>query len=152
MDPAKERVDLDTLRAVVMHRLHVMARYARTVTIPVLKQELPKVDVRYRSVVKRARRALVREGGLIDQRARENLHRALVESEKIRVVYEFRQQLQQVWERTAAGQEQMIGALQEWCSRAEASGIQVLQDFARSLRSYSMRPVRALDHGSGLTA
>jgi stearoyl-CoA desaturase (delta-9 desaturase) len=152
LDPAKENVDLDTLRAVIMHRLHIMARYARTVTLPVLKQELPNVDARYRSMLKRARGALVREGGLIDQRARENLQRALGESDRLRVVYEYREQLQQIWERTAAGQEQMMSALQEWCSRAEASGIQVLQEFARNLRCYSMRPVRTLHGGDGLTA
>lgn len=139
IDQEKQRVDVDTLRAVLFHRLHVMARYARLVTMPVLRQELERADESCRSVLKRARAALVREPSLVGDTERARLQSALSASEALSVVYDFRQRLQAVWSRTAAEKEQMLGALQEWCSQAEASGIKVLQDFARTLRGYSLK-------------
>ena len=139
IDRDKQWVDLDTLRAVLFHRLHVMARYARLVTMPVLRQELERADESCRSVLKRARAALVREPSLVGDKERARLQSALSASEALSVVYDFRQSLQAIWSRTAAEKEQMLGALQEWCSQAEASGIKVLQDFARTLRGYSLK-------------
>ncbi len=139
IDREKQWVDLDTLRAVLFHRLHVMARYARLVTMPVLRQELERADESCRSVLKRARAALVREPSLVGDKDRARLQSALSASEALSVVYDFRQRLQAVWSRTASEKEQMLAALQEWCSQAEASGIKALQDFARSLRGYSLK-------------
>lgn len=138
LDPAKDRVDGETVRAVVMNRLYVMARYARTVTLPVLREELRRADTSCRKILKRARRGLVREPVLIDAGSREDLRQALGISDRLRVVYEYREQLQDLWKRTANGPEQMLQSLQEWCASAERSGIQVLQDFALSLRRYSL--------------
>jgi stearoyl-CoA desaturase (delta-9 desaturase) len=36
-----------------------------------------------------------------------------------------------------ATQEQLVGRLQDWCQRAEASGIVPLAEFSRRLRSYA---------------
>ena len=137
--PDKEFVDLDTVRAVVLNRLYVMARYARTVTKPVLKSELARMDSSYRKLLKRARAGLVKDGSQVGEVDRRHLNEALDCSDALRVVYEYRQRLQEIWTRTAAGQEQALRALQDWCSQAEASGIQALQEFARTLRGFSGR-------------
>ena len=54
--PSKERIDMDTLRAVFASRLHVMSSYAREVLLPVLRQELRCRDVACRSRLRAARR------------------------------------------------------------------------------------------------
>ncbi|MGR6036166.1 MAG: DesA/ISL3 alpha bundle tail domain-containing protein, partial [Candidatus Nitrosoglobus sp.] len=54
-------------------------------------------------------------------------------------VYRFRQQLQEIWSRAWSSQEAILQALQEWCRQAEQSGIKALEDFALSLRSYSLQ-------------
>ncbi len=142
----KDAIDVDTVRAVLINRMYVMARYARTVTIPVLKSELRRVDASYRRLLKSARAGLVRDGSQVGEAEQKNLAEALVCSASLRVVYEYRQRLQQIWTRATAGQENAMRALQEWCSQAEASGVQALQDFARSLRNYSLKP------GGGVSA
>jgi stearoyl-CoA desaturase (delta-9 desaturase) len=143
LDPSKQLVDLETVRAVVRNRLYVMARYARMVIRPVLRQELRRADASCREILKRARRALVREPVLVDENGREDLRQALGASDALRAVYEAREQLQDLWRRTTSGPEQMLKALQEWCTQAEASGIEVLQDFARSLRNFRPAPTPA---------
>ena len=36
--------------------------------------------------------------------------------------------------------QQALRALQEWCAQAEASGVKALEEFARTLRGYSVKP------------
>ena len=46
-------------------------------------------------------------------------------------------ELMTLWERSAATKEQLVGRLQDWCQRAEASGIRPLVEFSRRLRCYA---------------
>ena len=135
--PNKQVIDLDTLRAVVLNRLYVMADFGREVVAPVLRDELRKADDSRRHLLKQARALLIREETRLDDRDRAQLRNALDISQTLRTVYEFRLGLQNIWSRTTANHEKLLAALQEWCARAEASGIQALQEFARLLRGYS---------------
>ncbi|HEY9150419.1 MAG TPA: fatty acid desaturase [Gammaproteobacteria bacterium] len=136
---SKEQVDLDTVRAVVLGRLQVMADYARRVVWPVLRQE-GRARLAGRFGLRQARRLLVRDPGLLDARARGRLEQLLACCHSLRTVYQFRQQLQAVWGRQVASHEQLRIALQDWCARAEATGIQALEEFARRLRGYGLQP------------
>lgn len=139
--PNKQSVDLDTLRAVVLNRLHIMAEFAHEVILPVLKEESRKADTSRRYVLLRVQAPLIREETLLGEDERHQLNNALNISQTLRTVYEFRLGLQNIWNRTTASHEKLLAALQEWCALAEASGIQALQDFARALPSYSLRPI-----------
>ena len=135
----KQVVDLDTLKAVVINRLHVTAEFARQVVMPVLREELRKADASRRQFLKRARAALVRDDARLDAQQRDRLQRALSSSQRLQTVYEYRLKLQAIWNKTTASHEKLVAALQEWCAQAEASGIKTLQDFAHSLRSYTIK-------------
>ena len=137
----KRTVDLDTVRAVVLNPLHVMAHYARAVILPVLREEFRSVDASRRSLIRQARWLLVRETSLMDDSAAQRLQRLLDMNERLKLVYQFRQQLQVVWSKRAESQEQLRQSLHDWCQRAEATGVQALEDFARRLRSYSVQAV-----------
>jgi stearoyl-CoA desaturase (delta-9 desaturase) len=41
-----------------------------------------------------------------------------------------------VWERSNASREHLLKALQDWCERAENSGVRQLQELSLRLRSY----------------
>ena len=139
--PGKQAIDLDTLRAVVLNRFYIMAEFARTVIIPVLRMELRRMDKSYRQFLKRHRKLLLREETQMSEYERHYLQDLLKASQSLRIVHEYRQQLQALWGRTTASHEKLLAALQDWCTQAEASGIQALQEFARSLRSYTLQPV-----------
>jgi len=138
--PDKQAIDLDTLRALILNRLYVMADFSREVLTPVLREELRKADDSRRRMFKQAKALLIREETRLDDRDRDHLYSVLDLSQTLRTVYEFRLNLQNIWNRTTANHEKLLASLQEWCAQAEASGIQVLQEFARSLRSYSLHP------------
>jgi len=50
----------------------------------------------------------------------------------------MRQELTALWARSTASSEQLLKQLQDWCARAEASGIKQLQDFSMRLKSYAI--------------
>jgi stearoyl-CoA desaturase (delta-9 desaturase) len=49
----------------------------------------------------------------------------------------MRRELAALWERSLATREQLVSRLQDWCRRADASGIAPLAEFSRRLRSYA---------------
>jgi len=137
--PGKQAIDLDTLRAVVLNRFYIMAEFARTVMIPVARLELQRMDKSYRQFLKKHRKLLLREETQMNEREKHCLQDVLKASQSLRMVHEYRQQLQALWSRTTASHDKLLIALQDWCNQAEASGIQALQEFARSLRSYTLQ-------------
>jgi stearoyl-CoA desaturase (delta-9 desaturase) len=139
--PNKRHVDKDTVTAIIVNRLHIMAGYAREVILPTLSEEWQKADDSCKRLLKHARRVLVREESLVDDKGRERLDDVLKLSERLRTVYEFRQRLQAIWGRSATSHEALLKNLLNWCSQAEASGIKVLQEFSLKLRSCSLQPV-----------
>jgi stearoyl-CoA desaturase (delta-9 desaturase) len=55
----------------------------------------------------------------------------------LRKLHDMRVELASIWERSSASREQLLVQLQDWCKRAEESGIRALQDFSTRLRSYA---------------
>jgi len=140
--PEKKTVDLDTVRAVVTHRFQILSKYGKNVIQPILKKEFIGAE-RKRAIMRRLRSLLSKDQKLMDDNAKQNLQAALNRSEQLSVVYSFQQKLQEIWRRSAATQEQVVKALQEWCHQAEQTGIHVLQEFAQHLRSYTMQAKHA---------
>jgi stearoyl-CoA desaturase (delta-9 desaturase) len=56
----------------------------------------------------------------------------------LQTVYDFREQLRTLWSGANVSNDRLLQQLKDWCTEAEASGIQVLEDFAPRLRSYRL--------------
>lgn len=134
-------VDLETVRAVVTGRMHVMAAYAREVVSRVHRDELKRAGAHSRTLLKPIRRWLNREA-LLDEATRVRLAQALSHSAPLTLVHQYKQRLQALWQERAATQEALVAALTEWCRQAEETGIAALADFATSLRRYTLQPAR----------
>ncbi|MGD9842576.1 MAG: fatty acid desaturase [Steroidobacteraceae bacterium] len=129
-----KHVDLETVRAVIVNRMHVVRNYTRTVMLPVFGHELATAGNKLSTSV---RSLLVRESSLLDEQAKSRLSQALSHSKALHTVHEFRARLQLLWNSNMSN-ESLLKHLKEWITQAEASGIKSLQDFAATLRSYSM--------------
>jgi len=139
MIPARQSVDLETVRAIVVARMHVMRDYTRMVTVPTLRAEFAALRTRIPERAGRMRLLLVRETTLLDVAARRRLNEMLENSQALATVHEFRERLKAIWSGSATSNEGLIVQFREWCAQAEASGVRSLQDFAASLRGYSLR-------------
>lgn len=135
----KHVIDIDTLTAVVRNRFHVMTLYGRRVILPVLREELHRADDSFHALLRRARRLMLREDVKLDEQANHTLRAAFERSQALETVYQFKQQLKTLWDRSTLNQERLLHSLQEWCTRAEQTGIHTLQEFARTLRGYSLQ-------------
>lgn len=134
-------VDLETVRAVIVNRMHVLRDYSKKVTLPEWKLAKEKVDPAWTRLTTKAKRLLVREPKLLDDAAKQRLSDVLENSQTLKTVHEFRERLREIWESSQISNERLLAQLKEWCAQAEASGIRSLQEFSQRLRTYSMAPV-----------
>jgi stearoyl-CoA desaturase (delta-9 desaturase) len=134
--PAPRQVDIETLKAVLVNRMHVLRDYSSKVTLPVFRREA-QVDATARDA---SPRLLIRRPQLLDDLARARLTSLLANNQALRTVHEFRLQLVAVWEQANVSNEALVRQLREWCARAEASGIEALQEFSARLRGYLPTP------------
>jgi stearoyl-CoA desaturase (delta-9 desaturase) len=137
LDTAKTHCDLATVQAVITHRYEVLAKYAKSLgetcaeEIRSLKARAVRVDV---AAIKRM---LHSDGAAMPAHVRASVHDALGKSKVLATVYTMRQDLAALWQRSNLSKEQLVRQLEDWCLRAEASGIEALQQFSRRLRRYA---------------
>ena len=133
----KKHCDLATVQAVVTHRYEIIANYAKTLR-GTCAAELHALRARAVSVDRATlKRWLHLDAGTLPTTERARLDEVLSKSSVLHTVYTMRQELAAVWQRSSASKEQLISHLEDWCRRAEASGIAALQDFSRQLRCYA---------------
>jgi stearoyl-CoA desaturase (delta-9 desaturase) len=70
-----------------------------------------------------------------DERAKLSL--VLSKTTTLDKVYTMREELMSVWQRSTSTKDELVKQLEDWCRRAEESGIEVLQNFSRRLRCYA---------------
>ena len=134
----KTTLDIDTAWAVLNDRFRVMSKYAEDVVAPLVEQEYRRADVATRNLFKKAKKTLCREDSLVDAAGKSRIAELTGYSPDLKVIYEFRLQLQEVWAKRGASADELLGALKQWCADAEASGIQALSEFVEELKSYSI--------------
>jgi stearoyl-CoA desaturase (delta-9 desaturase) len=140
----RAHVDLENLHAVIAHRYDVMAKYAKSFKaayrdeVARLKSRViegkPAVDL---ARVKVARRWLHKDVNKLSPVHRGKVEHALAHSPMLAKVHEMQTELTAIWDRSSASSEQLLVQLQDWCKRAEESGVRALQEFSLRLRSYA---------------
>ncbi len=135
----KLEADFDTLQSVIANRYDVMAKYAKSVK-SAWKEELEhlkdKAQLESR-FLKSSRKLLQREPGKLEAPQQQQLTELFQHSKALETMHQMRVELGVIWERSHFTREQLLHKLQDWCTRAEASGIKSLQDFSLRLRSYA---------------
>ena len=138
----KLHVDLDTVKAVVGNRFQIMANYYKAVVVPMLQQVKREhvVSEEDKKLVQRANVLLKRDQCLLSPKSTSHLQELLARYEQLRVVYDYRESLQYVWQKTASSQKELVDSLQAWCRQAEESGLDSLRQFAQQLKTYAPLP------------
>jgi stearoyl-CoA desaturase (delta-9 desaturase) len=128
--------ELDELRAIIVHRMHVLRHYTYNVTLPVLRREIESLGENANSLLRATRRHLSRHPEMLDESSRRRLDELVQRHPHFRTVLEFRSELKQLWEGAHTSNERLLAEFREWCTRAEQSGIQGLQEFVAYLKSF----------------
>ena len=142
LDRAKTAPDINTLQAVIANRYVVAKRYARSVKaacaaeLVLLRQRGPHLSD-LPSVGRLKRWLSADNPEHLPEHDRVTLAKALENSKALQTIYAMRQDLSLLWERSTETSEQLLARLQDWCRRAETSGIAPLAQFSFQLRRYA---------------
>ena len=136
---AKTSCDQETLQAIVLSRYEVLTKYARSLK-HTCAEEIARLRAAHAVRVDRksVRRLLDSDARKLSEFDRERVKEMLSNSKKLETVYSMREELTALWQRSSATKEQLVHELEDWCRRAEASGIDALQEFSRRLRRYQL--------------
>ena len=135
----KTVADLDTLQSVITNRYDVMAKYAKSVK-HAFHEELEHLKDKAqleKRFLKSSRKLLQREPAKLDVVHKQQLVELFKHSKALETMHQMRVELGAIWERSHSTRDQLLHQLQDWCARAEASGIKSLQEFSLRLRSYA---------------
>ena len=138
-DREKLVADIETLQSVISNRYDVMAKYAKSLKLAWHDEvdHLKEKSKLESSFLKSSKKLLQREPAKLAAPQKEQLTQLFAHSKALQTMHEMRVELSAIWERSHATSDQLLHQLQDWCVRAEASGINALRDFSRSLRSYA---------------
>ena len=140
---APESVDVlgqDQLQGIIAHRYEVLARYSGVVKAAVA-HELKALKLRHRRgerlLLRRCRKWLVRDDAQLAPREQAQVDRALSLAPALSTLVQMRRELTALWESSSASSEQLLADLRAWRARAQASGIDGLEQFALRLGRYA---------------
>jgi stearoyl-CoA desaturase (delta-9 desaturase) len=138
-DREKLVADIETLQSVVANRYDVMAKYAKSLK-RAWRDEMEhlqgngQLENRF---LRSSKKLLRRDPAKLEAPQRQQLSQLFAHSKALQTMHEMRTELAALWERSHSSSDQLVHQLQDWCARAEASGIKALQDFSYRLRSYA---------------
>jgi stearoyl-CoA desaturase (delta-9 desaturase) len=134
----KPVADVKTLEAIAAHRYELMASYAREVRLA-CATELARLKAERQQAklikLERVKKWLHRDDDKVPANLRGDVSHALADSPKLAKLIAMREELRLVWTKTNVSAEQLAHELQAWCQKAEASGINALQEFSIKLRA-----------------
>ena len=139
---ARDVVDTQTLEAIITHRYDVMTRYMKSLR-SIYAEEVEKLRTSHVALAdgdryQRFKRWLSRSENAQPTSDDAEMASMLSHSSRLETVHTMRQELTALWARSTASSEQLLKQLQDWCARAESSGIKQLQDFSRRLKTYAV--------------
>ncbi|MDQ0080771.1 stearoyl-CoA desaturase (delta-9 desaturase) [Variovorax boronicumulans] len=135
----RANVDLATVQAVIRCHYDVLSNYSRSLkkACAVELGRLRRMSPEAARALKAVKPLLGKDQGLLGPSRYQQVIQALNASQALTTMYSMRGELTALWSRSTATGEQLARQLQDWCQRAEASGIAPLADFSRRLRSYA---------------
>ena len=135
----KTQCDFDTLQAVILHRYEVLAKYSKSIkkTLAVEMEHLKETIAHHEVDHLTIKRWLLADSKTLEDHERETLSQVLRNTKTLDTVYSMREELIAIWQRSTATKDELVKQLEDWCKRAEESGIEVLRSFSQRLRCYT---------------
>jgi stearoyl-CoA desaturase (delta-9 desaturase) len=135
----KATVDPQMLQAVIACRYDVLAKYAKSLKRAYADElkKLREIAPQDARLLRGLKRWLNQDEKMVPEPERRKLAEVLPKSRVLMTMVTMRRDLAAVWGRSAATRDQLVRQLQDWCQRAEASGLRPLVEFSERLRRYA---------------
>jgi len=143
-ETGKPGVDARTLQGVIAHRFEILERYT-SIMKTACRAELTRLkasatsnqDTSHTEALAAATHWLGRGDETLPAVERDRIDQALSQTAALATLVQMRHDLAKLWDSSAASSEQLLHELQNWCQRAQHSGITSLEEFALRLRRYA---------------
>lgn len=136
--PAKNVCDEATLQAIITNRYDVVTRFSQHLKDTCVA-ELRSVQAKLPTLnVQKWRKTVSLDAASLADDEHAELKQILQHSAVLETVHTMRQELAALWARSSLTSDQLVKQLQDWCARAEASGIEALREFSLRLRCYAV--------------
>jgi stearoyl-CoA desaturase (delta-9 desaturase) len=125
-----------TLQAVIANRYEVMARYSKTLrqTFDTEVNHMKELAAQFGD----QRLWLYKDEAKLSEAELGSLEKLMATNKSVKLMVEMRRELASLWQRSHVTKEQLITQLQQWCHKAETSGMTGLQEFSLRLRRYTV--------------
>jgi stearoyl-CoA desaturase (delta-9 desaturase) len=125
-----------TLQAVIANRYEVMARYSKTLrqTFDTEVNHMKELAAQFGD----QRLWLYKDEAKLSEAELASLETLMETNKSVKLMVEMRRELASLWQRSHVTKEQLITQLQQWCHKAETSGMTGLQEFSLRLRRYTV--------------
>jgi stearoyl-CoA desaturase (delta-9 desaturase) len=145
-DFSKAKIDAETVQAVIAHRYEIVTKYVKALKATT-REEVAKIRasgqaspisiMREGKAIRSLKQWMRSDADQLSAEHRASLSETLSHSKVLENLYTLRLDLAKIWERSTLSKEELVAKLDDWCKRAEATGIAQLQQFTRQLKSYA---------------
>ncbi len=134
----KTLCDLETLQAVIVNRYEITARYAKLLKKTyAAEMAISKSHALSKFDMAHIKHWLHLDKNELTTHQSTKLNSAIEASPTLHLTYHLHQELATIWQRSTDTKEQLLKQLNDWCHRAENSGIAAVQQFSQRLRCYA---------------
>ena len=134
----KKALDSESVWALLNDRFNVMATYSEEVIGPIVKAEYMKADKQGQRLLKKARKLLAVDEALLDRGKRLKISQLLETNAKIKIIYDLRLELEQIWAQRGSDVSEVLASLRAWTRKAESKQLLALDEFVQTLLTYHM--------------
>ena len=136
LSTSPQSIDDQKLQAIITHRWDVLAHYSSSLKSTCI------AEVKHIAETHRFKRPDIAKWLSFDQKFvspadLDRIKQFADKSSTLKTIVKMRDELSEVWIKSTASKEQLIEQLEDWCKRAEASGIIALKEFSHRLRRYA---------------
>jgi stearoyl-CoA desaturase (delta-9 desaturase) len=132
---SKAHPDYETLDAIIRNRYNISVLYALVLKHE-CKSELVKLqaNIKNRLSLRKLKNLLAKDEDMLTLEEKGLIIQIKQHSNVLQHAFNLRFELARLWERSTLSRDELLQMLQNWCNRAEESGINALQNFSSSLK------------------
>lgn len=128
--------DKETLEAIITNRYKLAVNYSLALKND-CQTEIARLKQNLSAKISWAKfnKLLVKDKELLSDNEKLTINNLIADSKILQTIFTMREELAKLWSKSSLTTEELIKSLQEWCKRAEASGIDSLRKYSIGLRS-----------------
>jgi stearoyl-CoA desaturase (Delta-9 desaturase) len=128
--------DHQTLETIISNRYNLMMQYAKLLQND-CKLELKKIQATLQEKIswRKLKPLLAKDLDLLTPEEANIIQKVVTNSQVLKKIFAMRADLGTLWQRSSLSKEELLQTLQNWCKKAETSGIKKLQMFSLGLKA-----------------